>query len=253
MRPQVGHQAGGRAVGQVLVQQQLDQDRDAQDTLGDDAGGPRRGDDAGLDAAVTGGAVAVAAEETTVGLDFDLQEGGVLGAAARGEGPAPALATALVPGDRVVFDDGRQVGESAAFGPGAAGLLAAASLGWCGPRGGRGRGGRTAALGLGAEEWLLAQTQLGAEWFDCLLEEGFTLEGAFMQSLPGAGLSPGLELLGQTRADGARAVGQGWGGAGRGDRKRSRRSRSALRNNRERRHGSHPDRWSPAQATGQRT
>ena len=46
------------------------------------------------------------ADEAAMGLDLDLQDGGVRGAADRGEGAAAALATALRGGEFVFFGDG---------------------------------------------------------------------------------------------------------------------------------------------------
>jgi hypothetical protein len=78
-----------------------------------------------------------------------------------------------------------------------------------GTRGRRGQGGGSAGPGLAAEELLLAETELGAELFDLLFEEGFALHGAVVHGLPVASLAPGLELHGAARADGTGTVGQG--------------------------------------------
>ena len=48
------------------------------------------------------------------------------------------------------------------------------------------------------------------------LQQVFALQGAVVHGLPVAGLSPGLELLGQAWANGAGAVRDGGGRAGRG-------------------------------------
>src|SRR5205823_3208903 len=128
---------------------------DAQDALGDDAGGRRGGDEARMGAAVAGGAVAVAADEAAMGLDFDFQDGGIFRAADGGEGAAAAPTAALLSRDVAVFDDGGQVRIVAAAWPLVARLLAAGPAGWVIAAGG-GRGGSGAGLGLTAEELLLA-------------------------------------------------------------------------------------------------
>jgi hypothetical protein len=78
-----------------------------------------------MNAAVAGGAITVPADEATMGLDVDLQEGGILGAADGGEGASAVATTALVAGEDVVLDEGGQVGIVAASRTGLAGLLAA--------------------------------------------------------------------------------------------------------------------------------
>src|SRR5438128_1479800 len=100
-----------------------------------------------MHATVTGGAVAVAADDAAMRLDFDLQNRGILGAANGGEGAATAAAVALVPGDLLVLQDGGQVGVVAAAGPGPARLLTASPPGRRG-RAGRGRGRRGSGAGL---------------------------------------------------------------------------------------------------------
>jgi hypothetical protein len=157
----------------------------------------------------------MAADEAAMGLDFDLQEGGVLGAADGGEGAAAGPAAALLPRDLVFFDEGGQVGIVAAAGPRPTGLLAAPpGVRARGPKGRR-AGGRDAGFALAAEELLLAETQLGFECGDALLEGGFALDGAVVHRLPVTGLPPGLELHGEARANRTGALGQGGRRAGR--------------------------------------
>ena len=79
----------------------------------------------------------------------------------------------MVAGDRTFLGDNGEVRIITAAWPLLAALLAARPAG--GGLGPRRRGGRAAAFGLTAEELLLAESQLGAELFDLLLEEGLTL------------------------------------------------------------------------------
>lgn len=136
-----------------------------------------------------------------MGLDLDLQDGGIRGAADGSEGAAAAPAPARRARDVPVLDNGGQVRVVAAAWPLLAALLAAGPARWVVGAGG-GRGSSGAGLGLAAEELLLAEAQLGAELFDLLLEEGLALDGTVLQGLPVASLAPGLELLGQAWADG---------------------------------------------------
>jgi hypothetical protein len=135
-------------------------------TLGEDAGSRRGADDARGNAAVTGRAIAAAADEAAIGLDLDLQNGGILGAADGGEGSATTVAMAVCGGDLAFFDEGGEVAVIASLRTWLAPLLAAWPSGWS-VGGGRGRcrGGSGRGLGLFAEELLLAETQLGAELF----------------------------------------------------------------------------------------
>src|SRR5207253_1888361 len=122
-----------------------------------DAGGRRGGDAAGVSAAGTGGAVAVAADKAAIGLDLDLQEGGVLGAADGGERAAAAPAVALVAGQRVLLGDRGQGSMVPAARPRPA-RLRAAPPGWgVAARRGRDHPGRGGSLGLAAKELLLAE------------------------------------------------------------------------------------------------
>jgi len=140
-------------------------------TLREDAGSRRGADDAWGNAAVTGRAIAAAADDAAIRLDLDLQDGGILGAADGGEGSATTVAMAVCGRDVAFFDEGGEVAVIASLRSWLAPLLAAWPSGWsvgggrgrCRRRGGSGRG-----LGLFAEELLLAEAQLGAELFDLL-------------------------------------------------------------------------------------
>src|SRR5438270_603188 len=115
-----------------------------------------------MSVAGTGGPVAVAADEATMGLDLDLQEGGVLGAADGGERTAATPAAAPVARNLPILDHDRQMGMVTTTRPRPAGLLAAPAAWRRGSRGSRRRRhGRGAGLGLCAEELLLAEAQLG--------------------------------------------------------------------------------------------
>ncbi len=141
-----------------------------------------------------------------MGLDLDLQKGGIFGAANGGEGQAATVAAALRTGDLPLLDAGGQVGIVAAAGSLLTALLAAwaarGSLGVCRC----GWSGRRGGFGFATEELLLAQAELGTELFDLLLEEVFALDGALVHGFPVSGLSPGFKLDGEARADGTRAV-----------------------------------------------
>jgi hypothetical protein len=194
------------------------------------------------------------ADEPAMGPDFDFQDGGVLGTAEGGKGSAAAPAQALLRGEFVLFADGGEVGVVTAARARPAGLLAAPSAGRRGRvRGGWNRGGSGAGLGLRAEELLLAETELGAELFDLLLEEGLPLHGAVVHGLPVAGLTPGLELHGEARADRTGAVGKGGRRAGqvreRGGQGDPRRVRADRRTGL----GCHANRSSPDSSAGQRS
>ena len=195
----------------------------------------------------------MAANDAAMRPDLDLQDGGVFGAADGGEGAAATLAATLGDRERVLFDDGGQVGVVAATGCRPSGLLAAPPGRGGGPRRGRARGRRGAGFGFAAEELLLAQAQLGAELFDLLLEEGLALEGAAVQGLPVARLTPRFKLQGKARADGARAVREGGRGA---DRKEGRGGQGAPRRvgaDRTTQRSGHANRCSPDRSAGQRS
>ena len=172
VRLPVGQQPVGGPVEQILVQQQGDPDRHAQVALEEDARGRRGADEAGMHAAVTGRAITAAADDAAIGRDRDLQNGGILGTADGGEGPAAAVAVAVRAQDFVFFDDGGQVAVVAAPRPWFPRLLAAWPPRWSGRGRGRGCvrrwGSSSRGLGFAAEELLLAETQLGAELFDLL-------------------------------------------------------------------------------------
>jgi hypothetical protein len=71
----------------------------------------------------------VAAEDAARGFNLDLQDGGILGAADRGEGAAAALAAALRAGDRTLLEDGGEVRLITAARPRLARLLATSPAG----------------------------------------------------------------------------------------------------------------------------
>src|SRR5436305_5845785 len=123
-----------------------------------------------MNAAGAGGAIAVPADDAAMGLDLDLQDGGILGAADGSEGVAAALAPAGRVGEFPVLVNGGQVGVVAAAWPPLAALLAPAPARRVVAAVG-GRGGGDAGFGLAAGELLLAEAQLGAELFDLLLEQ----------------------------------------------------------------------------------
>jgi hypothetical protein len=165
-----------------------------------------------------------------MGPDIDLEDEGILGAGGVGEGLTAPRAEALLGGQDVALGDGGEVGVIASFGPGATGSLAARSTwrrigsGWIGDCGSGGRGG----LGLAAEELLLTEPEQGLESVDLGLESGLAVEGAAMHGLPVSGLSPGLELLLEPRANRAGALGPGRCGTD-GSQRRSGRGRTGAR------------------------
>jgi len=108
-----------------------------------------------------------------MGLDLDLQDGGIRGAADGSEGAAAAPAAARVAGELALLDDGGEMRIIPAARPRVAGLLAPSPAGWVVAAGG-GPCGSGSGFGLTAEELLLTEAQLGAELFDLLLEEGLT-------------------------------------------------------------------------------
>jgi hypothetical protein len=186
-----------------------------------------------------------------MGLDLDLQDGGVFGAADGREGLTAALTATLLGGQLVFFDDGGEVGVIPAARPRATALLAPRP-GW-GGRSGRGRGRGGTDLGLTAEELLLAETQLGAELVVLPSEQGFAFEGTLVQRFPVAGLTPGLEFDGESWADRTRAVGQRWCRAdrawGHGRQRHACRVGAARVSQR----NSHANFCSPDQSAGQRS
>jgi hypothetical protein len=135
--------------------------------------------------------------------DIDLKEDRILGAGRVVERLAAQRATALLGGEWVVLDNGREMGIITSLGPRLAGLLAS------GPTRGRvgrgservGRSGRSGGLGFSAEELLLAEAEEGLKLLDLGLELGLACEDAAMLGLPVGGLPPGLELLLQAWAN----------------------------------------------------
>ena len=194
----------------------------------------------------------MAADEAAMGLDFDFQDRGILGAADGGEGAAAALAAALVAGDLVVLDDDGEVGVVTAARPWPATLLAAWPPGlgrlarWGRRRRGSGRG-----LGLAAKEVLRAEAQLGAELFDLLAEKGLAVAGTLGHGLPVGGLRPGLKCVGEARASRTRAVGDGGRGTGRDRRVGRQRQPWRVRADRATTVAKHADRCSPARSAEQ--
>ena len=210
---QVLQQPVGRAVEQKLVQQDGHPDGDAQDALRDHFGGRRCGDDAGMSATGATGAIAPSAVDPPMGTDFDLQDGGVVGAGERDE-RLSAAGTPLLFGGQ--FDDlfhGGQVGVVPAFRSWLSPSLSARSR-----RSGRSvgsvDGGRS--LGLAPEELLFEEADPGVELLVLLIEEWLAWDGPLMHGLPVGSLTPGLELLGQAWADRARPLGNGGSRTGRG-------------------------------------
>ena len=119
----------------------------------------------------TGGPIAASADDPAIGSDVDLEEDRILGAGKVVEGLAAPRATALIGGELMVLDDGREVGIVASLGTGLAGLLTSGATRWrvdrSDERGRRlGRGG----LGRSTEELLLAEPKPGLKPVDLGLE-----------------------------------------------------------------------------------
>src|SRR5262249_37346912 len=129
--------------------------------------------------------------------------------------------------------------------------LLATRAAWWGVVACRRRSGRGAGLGPAAKELLLAESQLGTERFDLLLEKGLALNGAIMHGLPVAGLSPGLKLVGQARADGTGAVREGRCRAGGGGRRAAEWHAPRVRANRAGKRSCHAKRYRPEPSAGQ--
>jgi hypothetical protein len=163
-----------------------------------------------MNATGAGGAVA-AADAAPMGLDLDLEDGGVIGAREVGERLAARRAALLVGGPGHFLRGGRQVAMVAAAVSGAAPLLAARSSAVAGGRrrvgvgargwrgavgvGGRDRGwgreqliGTVACFGTAAEMLLPEEAKLGFEFGDALAESRLALTGALMHGLPVADL-----------------------------------------------------------------
>jgi hypothetical protein len=255
-RPSVGlpirQQSVGRATEQILVQEGRDPDRDAEDTLGNHTRGFWGGDDAGVRPTVTRGPIPMAANDPTVGPNLDFQDGGILCTPQGGKRAATTLAAALRLGKFVLLADGGQVCVVAAAWSGPATLLTPRPPRRAvGRRGHRGRCGGGAGLYLAAEELLFAETQLGAELFVLLPQQGFALEGALVHGLPVAGGSPGLEFLGEAWTHRTRAIGQGRSGATRGRRGSQQRHPRRVKGDSGTRLDGHDDRCSPPQPADQ--
>jgi hypothetical protein len=163
-----------------------------------------------------------------MGTDVDLEEDRILGAGKVVEGPAALWATALLRGELVVLDDGREMGKIASLGTGLAGLLTPGPTRWrVGRSGERGcRCGRS-GLGLSAEELLFAEAEESLKSRDLGLEFGLALEDATMLGLPVGGLPPGLEFLLQAWANRTGALRDERGGADGTGRRFGRRGRGS--------------------------
>ena len=118
-----------------------------------------------------------------MGPDIDLQDDRILGAREVVEGLAAPRAPALIGGEFVVLDDGREMGIVASLGTRLARLLTSGPTRW---RGGRGApAGPPVAVAavvfrLSAEELLLAEAKEGLKPLDLGLELGLAIEGAAM-------------------------------------------------------------------------
>jgi hypothetical protein len=129
----------------------------------------------------TGGAIASAAVDPPMSPDFDLQDGGIVGAREGGK-RLSAVGTSLRFGGQFddLFDSG-QVGVVATFGSRLSPLLSAGSR-----RSGR-AGGAVAGggrIGLATEELLFEATDAGVELLVLLAEEFLPSDGSVMQGLP---------------------------------------------------------------------
>jgi hypothetical protein len=97
----------------------------------------------------------VTADDPAMGPDVALEDDRILGAGEVVEGLAAPRATALIGGEWVVLDDGREVGIVTPFGTG---LLTSGPTPWRVGRGGeRGRRLGGGGLGLSTEELLFAE------------------------------------------------------------------------------------------------
>jgi hypothetical protein len=151
------------------------------------------------------------ADDPAMRPDIDLQDDGILGAREVVEGLAAPRTTTRIGGKDNVLDDDWEVGIVTPFWPWLARLLTSGPTRWClgrvCERGRRfGRGGRFC---LSTEELLLAEANEGLQPLVLGLEFGLAFEGAAMHALPRGGLSPGLKLLLQSRANRTRALRNG--------------------------------------------
>src|SRR5262249_39758427 len=138
----------------------------------------------------------------------------VLGAGERLEGQATARALLSIGQVAILLDRG-QVGVVAARVSGRTELLSARPL--C-PGFALGLAVGGMAFALGAEELLLAETELGAQRFVLGAKLGLAGDGQLVHAFPVGGLAVRLEAFGQMRADGARPLGQSRRGASRSTR-----------------------------------
>src|SRR5512135_3391532 len=116
LRAQVLQQPVSGAVEEELVEQDRDPDRDPEEALGDHFGRWRRGDNARAPAPGAGGPIAPTPGDPPMGVDFDFQDGRVVGARERGEGPSAVFPTLRFGRQFDDLLDGGQMGISAAYG-----------------------------------------------------------------------------------------------------------------------------------------
>jgi len=216
----VGEQTLGGTIEQILVEQDADPDGDTKGAFGDETWRRRRGDDAGVNAAGAGGAVALAVDDAAMGFDIDLQDGGVVGAGKDSEGLAAVLTAALVVGQVTDLLGRGQVGIIASAVSFAATLLAAGAArrfavirrGYRGGKrrrvsglrrrrqvslwlvGSQGIGG-VAGLGTATEEAVAEVAVFGLKLGELLLEQVFALSSALMLGLVVSGLPKGVAKL----------------------------------------------------------
>jgi len=192
--------------------------------------------------AVAGGAVALAVDEAAMGLDLDLQDGGVVAAREGSERLTAALTAALVVRQVADLLGGQQVGVIAtavALGPA---LLATGSAGCCRLAASCGRGGvrrrgvvgkldqrvgrgaiggqavgGVGGLGTAAEEAMAEVAVFGLEEGDLLLKLLFALASALVHGLVEVGLLSEGDGFEKVRAElTGRVTGRegGWGRRG---------------------------------------
>src|SRR5271157_21798 len=123
-RAPVLQQPIGRPVEEIFVQEDRHPKRDSQHALGDQPGWCRGRDYAGMSGTRAGGSITAAANDSAMGPDIDLQDGGILGAREIGERLTTPRAAALVGRQDLVFDNVREMGIIAALRTGLTALLA---------------------------------------------------------------------------------------------------------------------------------
>jgi len=119
-------------------------------------------------------------------LDFELQDGGILGAGEVGKRLTTTRATTLLRRKDLKVDDGRKVGVIASVRTWPTGLLAARPTRRCVGAGQirSRRSHRRGVLGLASKELLLAKTDQRLEPLDLDFELGLALKGSGMLGLP---------------------------------------------------------------------